>query len=206
VRLDRRAFTIGYARRAAEYKRASLVFTDLERLRRIAESMGPTQLVFAGKAHPRDEGGKREIRAVFEASARLGNAVPVVYLADYDMNLSRLLAAGCDLWLNTPRRPEEASGTSGMKAALNGVPSLSVLDGWWVEGHVEGVTGWSIDGEAAGGEASSLYEKLGGAILPMFFGSPDRYALVMRSAIALNGSFFNAERMVFQYAENAYGL
>jgi starch phosphorylase len=170
--------------------------------------VGPIQLVYAGKAHPRDEGGKAIIRRIFEAGAALAAAVRVVYLENYDMALGRLLCSGVDVWLNTPLRPQEASGTSGMKAALNGVPSFSVLDGWWVEGHIEGVTGWSIgdarvDNDSAA-EAASLYEKLEQLILPLFYREPERFAQIMRSAIALNGSFFNTQRMVSQYVRNAY--
>ena len=123
------------------------------------------------------------------------------------MEVGAHIVAGVDLWLNTPQKPQEASGTSGMKAALNGVPSLSVLDGWWIEGHVEGVTGWSIgdDGEAdAPGEARSLYEKLEHAILPLYYGKPEAYAAVRRSAISLNGSYFHTQRMVLQYVRNSY--
>jgi glycogen phosphorylase len=132
-----------------------------------------------------------------------------VYLENYDMGLARDICAGVDLWLNTPQRPQEASGTSGMKAALNGVPSLSVLDGWWLEGHQEGVTGWAIGDEQASSEdpsreVASLYDKLEQVILPLFYRQPEEYAKVMRSAIALNGSFFNTQRMVFQYLRNAY--
>jgi len=209
--LDPNAMTIGYARRAATYKRADLIFTDLTRLRHIANTVGPIQLVYAGKAHPRDGEGKAMIRRVFEAAEKLRGAVEVVYLENYDMEIASFLIAGVDLWLNTPQKPQEASGTSGMKAALNGVPSLSVLDGWWIEGHVEGVTGWSI-GESWEGEgdilreSASLYDKLERLILPMYYGSPSAYAQVMRSSISLNGSFFNARRMVLQYRENAYRL
>jgi starch phosphorylase len=127
------------------------------------------------------------------------------------MALGKLICSGVDIWLNTPLRPQEASGTSGMKAALNGVPSLSVLDGWWIEGHIEGVTGWSI-GDRDGtendsvAEARSLYEKLEQVIVPLFYNQPDDYAKVMRSAIALNGSFFNTQRMIFQYVRNAYRI
>lgn len=210
-RLDASALTIGYARRAATYKRADLIFSDLHRLRNIANTLGPIQLVYAGKAHPRDGEGKAMIRRVFEAAEELRGAVEVVYLENYDMEIASFLIAGVDLWLNTPQKPQEASGTSGMKAALNGVPSLSVLDGWWIEGHVEGVTGWSIgeswEGESdAARESLSLYDKLERLILPMFYGSPSAYAQVMRSAISLNGSFFNARRMVLQYRENAYRI
>ena len=170
---------------------------------------GALQLVYAGKAHPRDEGGKAIIRRIFEAAAALADNVRVVYLENYDILLGRLICAGVDVWLNTPLRPQEASGTSGMKAALNGVPSLSVLDGWWIEGHVEGVTGWSIDGASgdendSAAEARSFYDKLQYLILPLFYKEPEKFALVMRSAIALNGSFFNTQRMLSQYVRNAY--
>src|SRR3990172_379190 len=144
LRLDPAAMTIGFARRATAYKRPDLLFSDLERLKRITYEVGPLQVIYGGKSHPRDEGGKALIRRVFDAAAALKGIIPVVYLEDYDMQVARYLCSGVDLWLNTPQKPHEASGTSGMKAALNGVPSLSVLDGWWIEGHAEGVTGWSI--------------------------------------------------------------
>jgi glycogen phosphorylase len=209
VALDPAALTLGFARRATAYKRADLLFADLDRLRRITARVGPLQVLYGGKAHPRDEGGKGIIRHIFEAGAVLGDAVRVVYLPEYDMALARQLCAGVDLWLNTPQKPQEASGTSGMKAALNGVPSLSVLDGWWVEGHQEGITGWAIDDgpELASNparEVQSLYDKLEYVIGPLYYRRPLAYAEVMRSAIALNGSFFNAERMVGQYLLNAY--
>jgi len=209
VQLDEKVFTLGFARRATGYKRGDLLFTDLERLKRIARGPGPLQLIYAGKAHPRDQYGKAIIRRIFEAAAALSDTVRVVYMENYDMNLGRLLCSGVDTWLNTPMRPQEASGTSGMKAALNGVPSLSVLDGWWIEGHVEGVTGWSI-GEADGtendsaAEAASLHDKLEKVILPLYYREPDKFAEVMRSAIVLNGSFFNTQRMIEQYVKNAY--
>jgi starch phosphorylase len=207
--LDPRVLTVGFARRAAAYKRADLVFSDLERLRAIARRVGRVQFLFAGKAHPRDEEGKRMIRRVFEAAASIGGDVPVHYLEGYDARWAQLLTSGVDLWLNTPQRPEEASGTSGMKAALNGVPSLSVRDGWWLEGHFEGITGWSIGEDEeppadSGSEAASLYQKLEAVILPMYYGRPTAWAEVMRSAIAVNGSFFNTQRMLSQYVANAY--
>ncbi|HUF12764.1 MAG TPA: alpha-glucan family phosphorylase [Longimicrobiales bacterium] len=211
VTLDPDAFTIGFARRATAYKRATLLFTDPDRLRRITREVGPLQIVFAGKAHPQDEGGKAMIKRIFAVARALRQDVNIVYLENYDMRLGGLMTAGVDLWLNTPQKPQEASGTSGMKAALNGVPSLSVLDGWWIEGHVEGATGWSIgDGwqteSDSGAEAESLYAKLESRILPLYYEQPDEFARVMRSAIALNGSFFNAQRMMLQYAAEAYGL
>jgi starch phosphorylase len=207
--LDPRVLTVGFARRAAAYKRADLVFADLERLRAIARRVGRVQFLFAGKAHPRDEEGKRMIRRVFEAAASIGGDVPVHYLEGYDARWAQLLTSGVDLWLNTPQRPEEASGTSGMKAALNGVPSLSVRDGWWLEGHFEGITGWSIGADEeppadSAREAASLYQKLEAVILPMYYGRPTAWAEVMRSAIAVNGSFFNTQRMLSQYVANAY--
>ena len=209
TQLDPKVFTLGFARRATGYKRADLLFSDLERLKRVAREVGPLQLVYAGKAHPRDQAGKAIIRRIFEAAAALSNHVRVVYLENHDMALGKLLCAGVDVWLNTPLRPQEASGTSGMKAALNGVPSFSVLDGWWVEGHSEGVTGWSIEAPTgmennSVAEATSLYDKLERVILPLFYREPEKFAQVMRSAIAFNGSFFNTHRMLSQYLRNAY--
>ncbi len=206
VELDEKAFTIGFARRATSYKRADLVFHDLDRLKRIAEKTGALQIIYGGKAHPHDLEGKAGIRRVFEAAEILGDAVKVVYVENYNFYWGGLITSGVDLWLNTPEKTREASGTSGMKAALNGVPSLSILDGWWIEGHLEGVTGWSID-ENSGGEvtaANSIYDKLEKIILPLYYERPDDYALIMRSAIALNGSFFNTQRMLLQYIFNAY--
>jgi starch phosphorylase len=208
VRLSENAATLGFARRAAEYKRADLIFSDLNRLRAIREKSGPFQIVFGGKAHPKDDAGKAVIRKVFEAAAALRESIPVVYVENYDMRWGGLFTAGVDLWLNTPHRPFEASGTSGMKAAMNGIPSLSVRDGWWAEGHFEGTTGWSIgyeeDPERHDIEIESFYNKLEQAILPMYYLQPLAYAQVMRSAIALNGSFFNTQRMLSQYISNAY--
>jgi starch phosphorylase len=206
--LEEGVATLGFARRAAEYKRADLVFSDLNRLRAIRAKTGRFQMIFGGKAHPRDEAGKAVIRRVIEAANALRDCVPVVYVDNYDMRWAGLFTAGVDLWLNTPHRPLEASGTSGMKAAMNGVPSLSVRDGWWVEGHFEGVTGWSIgyeeDPEQHDIEIASLYDKLEHAILPLYYSQPSAYAQVMRSTIAINGSFFNTQRMVAQYVLNAY--
>lgn len=212
VGMEVNVFTIGYARRAATYKRADLLFTDIERLKHIATNVGPLQLVYGGKAHPRDIEGKEIIKQIFQMKEILKNDIKVAYLENYDMDLGRLMTSGVDLWLNTPRPPLEASGTSGMKAALNGVPSLSILDGWWIEGCMEGLTGWSI-GEAEGGkdeprdrtnDVASLYDKLERVIIPMFYFDRDRFLSVMRHAIALNGSFFNTQRMVQQYVLNAY--
>jgi starch phosphorylase len=208
-RLDPLALTLGFARRATAYKRADLIFTDLERLRRIAQRVGPLQIIFAGKAHARDEGGKAMIHRVFQAAESLRGTIPVVYLEEYDMDLARLICSGVDLWLNTPHKPEEASGTSGMKAAMNGVPSLSILDGWWLEGCVEGTTGWAIGSDGGtpsepAREAESLYGKLEFTIAPFFYQRALAFGEVMRNAIAINGSFYNAQRMVSQYVSNAY--
>jgi starch phosphorylase len=212
VGMDVDVLTIGFARRAAAYKRWELIFTDLERLKKIARQAGNLQLIFAGKAHPQDQGGKEQIQRVLQAKEALKLEIKIAYLANYDMELAKLMASGVDIWLNTPQPPLEASGTSGMKAAINGVPSLSVLDGWWIEGHIEGVTGWAIgeEGREASAshdsvtEATSLYDKLERIILPMFYRERDRFLTVMLHAIALNGSFFNAHRMVKQYVLNAY--
>ncbi len=202
--------TIGFARRAAAYKRGALVFSDLGRLRAIAERVGPLQFVFSGKSHPKDEDGKAVIRRIFDAARELGDAVRVVYVENYEMAQAARITAGVDVWLNTPRPPLEASGTSGMKAALNGVPSLSTIDGWWVEGCVDGVTGWAIgDGRpdlSDEAEAEMLYDALENSVAACFYREPQRYALIRRNAIALNGSYFNTQRMVEQYALGAYGL
>jgi starch phosphorylase len=213
---DRDILTLGFARRATAYKRALLIFRDLDRLRALAAQIGGLQLVFAGKAHPRDQEGKEVIRRVHEARDALHGSIPVAYLANYDMELGQFMCAGVDVWLNTPLPPWEASGTSGMKAALNGVPSLSVLDGWWVEGHVEGVTGWAI-GEASEVSlktaseldvyhAQRLYAKLEQEVGPCFYGDHERFRRIMRHTIALNGAFFNTQRMVWQYLHTAYRI
>jgi starch phosphorylase len=210
VVLDTSRLTIGFARRAAEYKRGFLALSNVERLRAIAAKAGPIQFVFAGKAHPRDEGGKAVIRRIFEEAAKLGDAIRIVYLENYEMAIAQRLVAGVDVWLNTPRPPLEASGTSGMKAAINGVPSLSTLDGWWVEGCIEGHTGWAIgDGETHSADADvedadMLYDKLEQTIVPLYYGDPTGFARVMRGAIAYNASYFNTHRAIEQYVRSAY--
>ncbi len=206
---DPDALTIGFARRAAAYKRADLLFADVERLRQIVSAGCPLQVIYGGKAHARDTAGKGLIERIFAAAAELAGEIRVVYLEDYDISLAKVLLAGVDLWLNTPLKPMEASGTSGMKAALNAVPSLSILDGWWLEGCVEGVTGWAIGDESEEpddprDDAAALYGKLEGVILPLFYEQPDAYAAVMRSAIARNGSYFNTQRMMTQYMSEVY--
>jgi starch phosphorylase len=213
IGMNEDTFTIGFGRRATPYKRAGLLLRDPDRLSRIAREVGPIQIVYAGKAHPRDEAGKNVVRELVTSFSRLGESVSAVYLADYDMELAKLMVAGVDVWLNTPEPPLEASGTSGMKAAVNGVPSLSILDGWWLEGHVEGVTGWAIGsrsqprtGPDGVQDAENLYQQLERVILPMFYEHPDEFVDVMRHAISLTGSFFNTHRMLQQYLTRAYFL
>jgi glycogen phosphorylase len=212
-RMSEERFTIGFGRRATPYKRATLLLRDPERLSRLAKEVGPIQIVYAGKAHPHDQAGKQMIHEIFATLERLGPEVAAVYLADYDMDLAKLMVSGVDVWLNTPEPPLEASGTSGMKAAINGVPSLSILDGWWLEGHVEGVTGWAIGtrsqprvGPDGVQDAENLYEQLERVVLPLYYERPDEYLDVMRHAIGLTGSFFNTQRMLQQYLTRAYFL
>jgi len=204
--LNPNVLTLGFARRAATYKRANLLFTDPKRLAEIATAAGGLQILYAGKAHPQDEPGKRLIQEVVEDAAKFSSDVlRIVYLENYAWDLGALLTAGVDVWVNTPKRPYEASGTSGMKAALNGVPSLSILDGWWIEGCIEGFTGWAIeDGASDAEEANSLYEKLEKSIVPLYRETPEKWARLMRNTIAFNGSYFNTNRMVKQYTRNAY--
>ncbi|MBI3772838.1 MAG: alpha-glucan family phosphorylase [Gammaproteobacteria bacterium] len=209
---DPDVFTLGFARRAAVYKRADLLFSDITRLEELSINVSPIQIIYAGKAHPRDQTAKELIQNLVQMGKSISGRIEFIYLENYGINIAKSLTAGVDLWLNTPQPPLEASGTSGMKAALNGVPSLSILDGWWIEGCIEGVTGWAIgkdDGALSGRshpaeDARSLYNKLEMIILPMFYHEQDHYADIMRNAIALNGSFFNTERMLNQYIAKAY--
>lgn len=200
---------LGFARRMTAYKRPDLLFSDIERLKAIARERS-FQIVLAGKAHPRDAGGKKLIEQLHAYARALEGSVPVVFLPDYDMDLAHLLVSGADVWMNTPLRPLEASGTSGMKAAFNGVPSLSVLDGWWIEGCIEGVTGWSVGGTTTlsnGDDARSLYDKLEQVVLPLYYGysgEPGGWVKVMKGAIAKNASYFNSHRMMRRYATEAY--
>jgi len=212
VGMDIDLLTIGFARRATAYKRWDLLFSDLDRLRIIAQRGGPFQIIYSGKAHPRDEGGKELIRRIWQFKESFKNDIKIAYLENYDMQIGKLMTSGVDIWLNTPQPPMEASGTSGMKAALNGVPSLSILDGWWIEGHIEGITGWSIgekirekvERHDSMKDAVSLLQKLEEVILPLFYNHRDQFVELMRHAIAINGSFFNTQRMVQQYVLNAY--
>jgi starch phosphorylase len=214
VRLDPEVFTIGFGRRATAYKRADLIFRDLDRLKKIASGAGPFQIVFGGKAHPQDEPGKKLIQQIFEAKERLEPKVRIAYLPNYDIDVAKVMIPGVDLWLNTPQPPHEASGTSGMKAALNGVPSLSMLDGWWIEGCVENLTGWAINeksktrkgrnADTSGKDALALYEKLQNVVIPTFYNDREQYVRIMLFALALNGSFFNTQRMLQEYLLKAY--
>ena len=209
VGMDYDAFTIGFARRVTPYKRMHLVFSDVERLRRIAKEAGKIQFIFAGKAHPRDWPGKELIKKVFAVSDQLRADVKIVYLVNYDMEVAKMLVSGVDLWLNTPQKPLEASGTSGMKAVHNGIPNFSVLDGWWIEGHIERITGWSIGSKSAepasdDRDAQEIYDKLENVILPMYYKDRERWTDIMQHSIAFNASFFNTQRMVQQYVLNAY--
>jgi starch phosphorylase len=212
--MDIDVLTLGFARRATAYKRIDLLFQDTERLQQLATHAGGLQVIYAGKAHPQDNQGKALIKRIYEVKDILKDHIKIAYLANYDLALGALLTAGVDVWLNTPQPPLEASGTSGMKAALNGVPSLSVLDGWWLEGCIEGVTGWAIGANHRGvtteddraQDAASLYDKLEQVILPLFYGDRQGFMNVMRHAIALNGSFFNTQRMMQQYVVKAYFL
>ena len=205
VELDPNVLTLGFARRVATYKRATLLFHSPERLLQIAESLGGLQILYAGKAHPADNAGKALIRDVFADAAKLNNSkLRILYLENYDWELGEQLTNGVDVWLNTPLRPYEASGTSGMKAAVNGVPSLSVLDGWWIEGCAENSTGWAIpDLENEAAEADALYSKIEHSVAPLFQDKA-AWAQLQRHCIGMNGSFFNTHRMLGQYISNAY--
>ncbi|MEA2721935.1 MAG: glycogen phosphorylase [Candidatus Eremiobacteraeota bacterium] len=205
--LDPNRFTLGLARRATAYKRNDLILRDTERLAAIARLFGGIQIVFGGKAHPRDWDGKAMIQHIVGSADALAGNVDIVYVENYDMSWGASLTSGADIWLNTPRPPNEASGTSGMKAALNGVPSLSVMDGWWIEGALDGTTGWSIDAQTGTDDertADALYTLLQHTILPSYTHDRERYVTTMRGAIAFNGSHFNAQRMLAEYAIDAY--
>jgi starch phosphorylase len=211
--MDANALTLGFARRSTPYKRGNLLVSDVGRLNAIASRAGGLQVIYAGKAHPNDRGGKELIQRIVQIRDSLKPDIKLVYLENYDMQQARLITSGVDVWLNTPQPPLEASGTSGMKAALNGVPSLSILDGWWIEGWIEGETGWAIgqecekspaDPDRSACDAASLYQKLEEVVIPLYRRERDRFIDVMRHCISLNGSFFNTQRMVQQYVVKAY--
>ncbi|MEM3000087.1 MAG: alpha-glucan family phosphorylase [Candidatus Bathyarchaeia archaeon] len=204
--------TIGFARRATEYKRATLIFSDLQKLRRISRK-APIQIIFAGKAHPKDYSGKRIIEQIFGYIQKLKDDIKIVYLENYDLKTAAMVIAGVDVWLNTPHPPFEASGTSGMKAAHNGVVNFSVLDGWWIEGWMEGITGWSIGPppeerispeERGSREVDDLYNKLEYIIAPMFYTKRDEWIKTMKNSIGKIAYYFNSHRMMRRYVTEAY--
>jgi starch phosphorylase len=207
VTLDPDILTLGFARRMTAYKRPDLLFSSLDRLKEIAQRR-PLQIVLAGKAHPQDLPGRHLVQQLSDHVAALRGAITVTYLPDYDMRLAQLLTSGVDVWLNTPLPPLEASGTSGMKAAFNGVPCLSVLDGWWVEGCIEGITGWAVgNDDPASADASALYQKLDHVVLPLYYqdaGERSAWIKVMKGAISKNAAYFNSHRMMRRYGTEAY--
>jgi starch phosphorylase len=205
--MDTETLTIGFARRATAYKRADLLFSDPERLARICE--GRVQFIFAGKAHPKDEPGKALIKKIFQVREALKGRVKIAYLKNYNMELALKMVSGVDVWLNNPQRPYEASGTSGMKAAHNGVINFSVLDGWWIEGHIEGVTGWSIgpgpdEPPDAEKEIEDLYGKLERVIIPLYYEDRARWVKMMKESIGKVAYYFNSHRMMRRYVTHAY--
>lgn len=213
VELQPDVLTIGFARRAATYKRADLVFSDVKRLLEIGA--GKIQFVFSGKAHPHDEPGKDILQKIHNISKELGKSLPVVFIENYNMGPAKLITAGVDLWLNTPMRPHEASGTSGMKCVHNGVLNFSILDGWWIEGCCEGRTGWAIGAAptendcgdySSDDDAADLYNKLERNILPTYYGDRQGWIHMMKLAISINASYFNTHRTVKEYCEKAYGI
>ncbi len=211
VEMDPDVLTLGFARRVTAYKRTDLLLSDPERLARICKEVGPLQIVYAGKAHPHDGIGKGMIERVHASIRALKADVRIAFLPNYNMELGALLTAGTDVWVNLPEPPLEASGTSGMKAALNGVPSLSTPDGWWIEGMIENVTGWTIGAEAQIGETRDhgadraiAYDKLENVVVPMYYRDRAKFVSMMQHAIALNGSYFTTQRMMRDYALRAY--
>jgi len=212
VQFDPNVLTLGFARRATGYKRSTLLFSNLKRLEEV-NRVGEIQVVYAGKAHPNDWMGKRLIEEIHEMKKKLKDLMKIVYLENYDMQMAAKLTSGVDVWLNTPIPPFEASGTSGMKAAHNGVINFSVLDGWWVEGCVEGVTGWAIgpcpkenleEAERRRREITELYDKLEYLIIPKFYKNRDDWIQLMENSIGKVAYYFNSHRMMRRYASEAY--
>ncbi len=215
--LDPEALTIGFARRFATYKRATLLFRDLERLKRILlDSHRPVQVVFSGKAHPADEPGKHLIQTIFNLAKDPTLGARIAFVQDYDMNLARFLVQGVDVWLNNPRRPREASGTSGQKAALNGTLNLSVLDGWWPEAY-NGANGWAIGSLAQSSsdeaqdetDAASLYRLLEEEVVPLYYQRdsddvPREWVQMMKESMRTVGPAFSMRRMLKEYVELMY--
>lgn len=213
VVMDANVLTFGFARRATAYKRPHLLFHDIDRLLEI-NAKGRIQIVYAGKAHPHDDNGKRLIQGIHGYQEKLRGKIAVAFLPGYDMDIALKLVSGVDVWLNTPLRPLEASGTSGMKASHNGVVNFSVLDGWWIEGHIEGFTGWSIGaapvetaqpGQSDVDDAADLYRKLETLIIPRYY-DPNKspWSRMMKNAISKNAYYFNCHRMMRRYVTEAY--
>jgi starch phosphorylase len=211
AKLDLDVLTIGFARRATAYKRANMIFTDRDRLLKIGD--GKLQLIFGGKAHPNDNYGKQMIQEICQQAKFFGEKLKIVYLPNYNMDVASRLIPGVDIWLNNPLRPLEASGTSGMKAALNGVPNFSVLDGWWIEGHIEGVTGWSIGPPPtetsihvnhSDEDVQDLYNKLEETIIPLYYNNRKGWTKVLKNAIGKNAYYFNTHVMMRRYVTEAY--
>lgn len=212
--LDYDTLTIGFARRATAYKRADLIFSDMERLEKIAT--GKIQLIYSGKAHPKDDHGKWLIEKIHVIKEKLKGKIKMAYVKNYNMEKALKLVAGVDVWLNTPLRPREASGTSGMKAAHNGVMNFSVLDGWWIEGHIEGFTGWAIGPSPTEialtdnvevidkRDADDLYAKLETILIPMYYNDRHTWIRMMQNAIGKNAYYFNCHRMMRRYVTEAY--
>jgi starch phosphorylase len=201
---DPNALTIGFARRFATYKRADLMLGDADRLARLLGSAErPLQIVLAGKAHPADEGGKALIQKIVEFTRDPRSNGRVIFLEDYEMSLARDLVQGVDVWLNNPRRPHEASGTSGMKAALNGVVNCSILDGWWVEGY-SAETGFAIGGEQDAADAEALFDVLERQVIPAYYDDRARWLALRRGSIAQLGARFSTNRMLTEYVERLY--
>ena len=212
TKLDLNVFTIGFARRFTGYKRSNLLFYDIKKLLEIHEKVGPMQIIYAGKAHPNDENGKNMIKDIHNIKKEYQDRIKIIFIEGYEMDIAKLMISGVDIWLNTPLPPNEASGTSGMKAAHNGVPHFSTLDGWWVEGFINRKTGWAIGKrkdyldlkEPDKRDAEDLYYRLEKKIIPRYYNTPDRWRETMRYSIAVNASFFNTERMMQQYVQEAY--
>lgn len=211
-KLNKNIFTIAYAKRFTSYKRPKLLLSNMKRLLEINDKIGKIQIIYSGKAHPQDTKGLALIKEIQIIKEKYKDRIEIVFLKNYELNIAKLLVAGVDLWLNNPLPPLEASGTSGMKAAHNGIPQLSTLDGWWIEGYLSGKTGWAIGetkkrnifGNINKKDAKSIYDLLEKEIIPMYYNHPDKWREIMRFCISINASFFNTERVVKQYIQEAY--
>ncbi len=211
-------FTIGIARRITPYKRNDLILRDIDRLIHIGERVGEIQIIFAGKAHPKDTMGKEMIKRIFETMKIIRErtkALKITFLENYGIEMAKLLIAGCDVWLNNPKRPLEACGTSGMKAGMNGVLNFSTWDGWWLEGGIEGVNGWGIGPKPSWQDISEskdeedledLYSKLAYIIMPTYYRHEDQWVKLMKNSIATIGAYFNTHRMVSEYISKVYKI